>query len=893
MATGDDQRRRSGPAVSVHPSALSRLLRDLASVPAAAEAWTGHLTAGQVIGRFELQRELGRGGFGVVWEALDRELGRSVAFKAVRPGVTGEGVELLQREAEAVARLSHPNLVTLFDVGTCEHGPYLVLELLRGQTLEQRLALGPVALPEALRVAEEVARGVAHAHAEGVVHRDLKPSNVFLCTSGAVKVLDFGMAHAFGRKRHSGGTPAFMAPEQWRGAPEDERTDVFAMGVLLHELLSHELPFGEDGKAILAGRTAPELEVPGTPALGDLVGRMLAIDPVERPRHAGEVLEALVALRGETLRSPSTSATGRVRRRRPWRRVAALTALGTVLGLLAGAALTWGRGPAAADGPPAIAVLPFDSLSSDPADQFFAEGIHGELITQLAKMSGLRVIARGSVQAYRGGARDLGAIARALGVTSVLEGTVQRAGGRVRVQAHLIDPRTGQERWADRFDRDALDVFALQTEVAIQIAGALGARLSETERRLVERPPTRDAEAQALYQRGLTLWERSLGVDADNAAATKLLQQAVDRDPSFALAHAQLAVALSEWKGDCPTARRHAERSAAADPQLPMAHFALSHLRYDCERDVPAAVREARLAVAGLPGDGPVRSFLGLLELAAGRFDAGLAEMDTALTLDPRNYPVAIELARQATFMRRWDLAARGCEKALAVAPSDAHAQVSCALLPAWRDGNLEPARQVLAGLDLEAPAHGDFAMSLLQLLTFLPAETMARARAGRLPEPLSVNPTLPQAFVIGCAQAALGRGAEARAAFQQAEARLEPLRAASPGDALLALLLARVRAGLGRSDEALAETRTLGDHVTEEQRRSGVLRFTAEIATAAGRPEAALAALAAVVQRPDGLFTPASLRVDPRFAPLRGEARFEALVAPRTAGAAPAARKP
>lgn len=878
MAHDDRQTRPRGAEHTAHPSALSRLLRDLASVPVDEEAWKGHLSPGLVIGRFELVRELGRGGFGVVWEAHDRELGRAVAFKAVRPGLAGAGEERLQREAEAIARLSHPNLVTLFDAGSCEHGPYLVLELLRGQTLERRLAHGPVPLPEALRIAVEVARGVAHAHAEGVVHRDLKPSNVFLCESGAVKVLDFGMAHAFGRRRASGGTPAFMAPEQWRGAPEDERTDVFAMGVMLHELLSGELPFGEDGKAVEAGRAAPELDVPDAPALGDLVSRMLALDPVARPRHGGEVLEALLALQGGSAGTSSTGTTGRVRRRRPWRRMAAVTALGVAAGLAVGAAMAWRRAPAQAAGPPTLAVLPLDSLSSDPDDQFFAEGIHGELITQLAKLSGLRVIARGSVQGYRGGQRDLAAIGEALGATSLLEGTVQRAGGRVRVQARLVDPRSGHQLWADRIDRDVGDVFALQTAVALEIAGALGAHLSDAERRLVERPPTQDPEAYELYRRGLAYWQRSMGVDADNATAQALFERALALDPGFALAHAHLAVLASEWKGDCAGARVHAERAAALDAQLPQVHFALGHLRYDCEDDVAGAVRELRQAVAGAPGDALARSFLGLMASSAGEFSGGLVEMDTALSLDPRNFVVAIELARQATFLRRYDLAARGCEKALAVAPDDTHARVSCALLPAWRDGDLEPARQVLAGLAIEAPAHGDAAMSLLQLLTFFPDETVARARTGRLPDPFATSPAIPRAYVAACAEAALGQAAAARAAFRQAEAELAPLLAASPADPLLQVMWARVDAGLGRDEAALAATRRLLGAVTEEQRRAGVLRFTAEIAAAAGRREEALQALAAILERPDGLFTRASLRIDPRFASLWGDPRFEAL---------------
>jgi eukaryotic-like serine/threonine-protein kinase len=887
VAHDDGQSRQPGAASAAHPSAFSRLLEDLAAVPPAEDAWRGHLSAGQVIGRFELVRELGRGGFGVVWEALDRELGRAVAFKAVRPGLAGPGQERLHREAEAIARLSHPNLVTLFDAGTCEHGPYLVLELLRGQTLEQRLALGAVPLAEALRIAAEVARGVAHAHAGGVVHRDLKPSNVHLGESGAVKVLDFGMAHAFGRRRAGGGTPAYMAPEQWRGAPEDERTDVFAMGVMLHQLLTGVLPFDDEGQAFEAGRAAPELDVPGAPAVGELAGRMLALDPVARPRHAGEVLEALLPLLGEASRSSSTGTAGLVRRRRPWRRAAALTTAGALAGLVAGAALVWRGAPAVPDGPPTIAVLPLDNLSADRDDQYFAEGIHGELITQLARMHGLRVIARGSVQAYRGGERDLKEIARTLGVTSVLEGTVQRAGGRVRVQAQLVDPRTGHQLWADRFDRDAGDVFALQTEVALQIAGALGARLSEAERQLVERPPTRDAEAYERYRRGLALWQRSMGVDADNAAALVLFEEAVERDPGFALAHAQLAVVLSEWKDDCEEARQHAEQAAALDRQLPQAHFALGHLRYDCEQDPQGAIRELRLAVGGAPGDAVARSFLGLMLSSTGAFTEGLAEMDAALTLDPRSYLVAIELARQATFLRRYDLATRGCQKALAVAPSDPHALVSCALVPAWRDGDLEPARRVLAGLTLARPAHGDSAMSLLQLLTFLPAETLERARAGRLPEPFASGPIIPRDYVVGCALSALGRAGEARAAFARVDAQLRPLLAASPGDALLRALEARADAGLGRAEEALAATRRLLGELREEQRRAGVLRFTAEIAAAAGRPEEALAALETVLARPDGLFTPASLRVDPRFASLHGLPRFERLAAGSAATAA------
>ncbi len=308
----------SGSSPGVKPGALTALLEELAVAPEEAQggAWEGLLRAGAVIGRFELVRELGHGGFGVVWEARDRELGRSVAFKAVRAGgKTTVREERLLKEAEAAARLQHPNIVTLHDVGRAEQGPYLILELLKGHTLAERRAQGTLPLREALRIGVEVAKGVAHAHAHGVVHRDLTPGNVFLCEDGQVKVLDFGMAHAFGQRKVDGGTRAYMAPEQARGAPEDERTDVFALGVILYEMLSSELPF-PDAEALASASPAPGLEVPEAPALGELVGRMLEKDSVKRPRDGGEVLSALTTFQQELERLPST-ASAPVRTRRP------------------------------------------------------------------------------------------------------------------------------------------------------------------------------------------------------------------------------------------------------------------------------------------------------------------------------------------------------------------------------------------------------------------------------------------------------------------------------------------------------------------------------------------------------------------------------------------------
>jgi len=872
--------------------ALSVLIRELAATPIVGEQWGESLAPGERIGRFRLVRELGRGGFGVVYEAHDLELGRSVALKAVRPGKLRLSGQQLLREADAIAQLSHPNLVTLHDVGTCEHGPYLVLELLSGMTLAQRLGHGAMATAEALRVATEVARALEYAHGQGVVHRDLKPSNVFLCEGGLVKVLDFGMAHAFGLERISGGTPSYMAPEQARGAPEDERTDIFALGVILYRMLTGELPFGDGGKDLETSRAAPPLDSPAAPALGSFVARMLEKDPVKRPRRAAEVVAALTSFHEELERTGSTGTVARVqrRRRRLWG-VAALLAAGAILG--AGAAALVSRrslAPPKGSDMPCVAVLPLTSLSASQDDRFFAEGIHGELITQLAKLSGLRVIARSSVQQYRDGARDLGSISRTLGAGTILEGTVQRDGARVRVAVQLVDPRTRQEIWADRFDRDLADVFAIQTEVALEIARTLGAKITAAERRLVERPPTRDREAHDLYLRAVFYWERSMGIESDNRMAEELFARAVQRDPSFALAHATLSIVKSESAGspeECAGARRHAERALELDPDLPRAHAALGTYHRYCGKDVRAALREYEIAVHEAPGDAIARSTLGTLRMQVGQLDEGLAELQAALALDPRSYWVSDDLVRELAAVRRFDDAARVCERMRDIAPSDLHALAYCALIPIWRGGELAPASRVLDGLPRELPSSGVGAWSLYQLLSFFPQRTLDIIATGRFPDPFSsASPFIPRDYLAGCAHAALGHRGLAIAAFRAALGPLQERVRSIPDEPFPHLYLGRAYAGVGRVEEALSEARRAIELAREEHDKSAMLGFAAEVAAAAGRRGEAFEWLGAVLSRRDGLLTPSSVRVDPRFAPLRGDPRFAALVDEKSARA-------
>jgi hypothetical protein len=295
----------ASPEPHVAAGGITALMRKLAAAPTDdfERAWRRVLVPGGVIGRFELHREVGRGSFGVVFEARDRQLGRLVAFKAVKPGRESQVMfrqELMQKEAEAAAQLNHPNIVSLYDVGSCESGPYLIMELLKGESLRERIRRGRIPLPETLEIAIQIAWALDHAHGVGVVHRDLKPANVFLCASGQVKVLDFGIAQVFGAgTRKAVGTPAYMAPEQWREAPQDPRTDVFGAAATLAEMVTGRLPYRvtEDWSAVLEPGARPHVDAPGTPPqLVALLRRGLSPNPEARPRDGHAWLAALLEI---------------------------------------------------------------------------------------------------------------------------------------------------------------------------------------------------------------------------------------------------------------------------------------------------------------------------------------------------------------------------------------------------------------------------------------------------------------------------------------------------------------------------------------------------------------------------------------------------------------------
>jgi TolB-like protein/Tfp pilus assembly protein PilF len=590
---------------------------------------------------YRLLEPLGHGAMGEVWLAEDLQLPRRVAVKLLprHLAADAESVERLLREAQAAASVDHPNVVVVHEAGMVNGQPFLVMQRVEGETLEARLSRGRLGVDEAIQLASAIADALAEVHALGIVHRDLKPSNIML-TSRGPKILDFGIAavRGAGRMTEAGvavGTPLFMSPEQVRGLPPDNRSDLWALGVILHQSLTGALPFAGESFAATA-QSVLERQPPAPsrqnhavpPALDYVVEKLLRKDPQLRYARAEDLLADLASLAA----GPDGDATG-----------AATVA-----------------GAPAAPSAPRLAVLYFEALSADPDDAFLAEGLTEDLVVDLARVEGLRVAARGELQPFRG--RDLPprTIARELGVDYIVQGSVRRAGQRARISAQLVRASDGHASWAERFDRTLEDLFEVQAEVSRRIVEALQVTLRPAEREMLDRAPTRNREAYELYLRARALLDQS---ERDpNVRAGEVLERAVELDPDFALAHAALAECYGSrgsawWAGKeiVEQARPHALRALELDPDLPEAHMAMGFV-HRLEGDAEGLMREFRLAAPPDTTDPTLLRWAGWCFLTQGRAPEALEVLERANRLHPRNYRIASALADcYATLDRRDD----------------------------------------------------------------------------------------------------------------------------------------------------------------------------------------------------------------------------------------------
>ncbi len=724
------------------------------------------LPEGTRLGPYRIRSPLGAGGMGEVYRAHDTRLDRSVAIKVLpeRLATDAEALARFEGEAKAVAALSHPNILAIHDFGKSGEISYAVTELLDGQTLRRRLSEAVIPPRKAIAYAQQIAQGLAAAHDRGIVHRDLKPENLFVTVDGIVKILDFGLAIQIATPQGPGashapttpgrtdpgtvlGTFAYMSPEQVRGRRVDARSDLFALGLVLFEMLTGSSAFRRDSPpetmAAILRDDPPRLTLPGTDAPADLeqvILHCLEKQPEERFQSARDLAFALHVLErdGTASRPPGSTTSGTER----------LTASGRA------------RTVATAS----IAVLPFRNLSTDPENAYFSDGMTEEIISALSRIEALRVAARTSSFAFKDKNEDVRSIGEKLSVRTVLEGSVRRAGDRIRITAQLIDVADGYQVWSENFDRQMRDVFEVQEEIARAISAALKVRLLAGEQTLVT-PGTRDIEAYNLYLKGRYFFNQR-----DPRRAIESFEAAIARDPRYAAAHTGLAESygIYGFYGGFPTreafgrARSAANRARELEPDSPDVHLSLGIIDHYYGWDFESEERHLRRAIALAPETSDGYSWLSLLLGLVGRCDEALEVARKAVRLEPLSANVQTNLAWSYYGVRRFDDAHREMEKALAL---DAQA-----MYPLW-------------GIGVCRQALGD-----------LPGAIEAYTRSVAVTERRLTFPVA----LLGGALGAAGRRDEAERILRELEER-------HAREYVPPLHLSLIAIGLGRKDAALA----------------------------------------------------------------------------------------
>ena len=656
---------------------------------------------GQTLGHYRILEQIGAGGMGVVYRAHDESLDRDVAIKVLPAGMLADETarKRFRKEALALAKLNHPNIEAVYEFNSQDDADFLVMEYIPGVTLSDKLAAGPLPEKEILRLGTQLAEGLAAAHEQNIVHRDLKPGNLRVIPDGRLKILDFGLARlvrpltdvdvtaSLTESKTIAGTLPYMAPEQLRGEPVDARTDIYAAGVVLYEMATGRRPFEHQLPTALAeeiqhkpapppGRLKTDLSV----HLEEIILKCLEKEPERRYQSARELLVDLRRLASPTAEiSPrrEPQGLGWLSRRRAL--VASVVAVVVVALAAVGILVRQRFWPTAH--PPAgkimLAVLPVQNLSGDPEQDYFSDGLTEEMIAQLGRLQPQRlgVIARTSAMRYKRTTKAIDEIGRELGVAYILESSVRREANRVRITAQLIQVRDQTHLWAENFERDLADVFAVQSDVSRRVADSLALQLLPAQHAALTRAPTRNPEAHEAYLKGRYYWEKR--GQANLQKALDYFEQAIQEDPTFALAYAGLADTYFILADNiylpnrevCPLARASAEKALALDDGLAEAHASLGGVLTNCEWDWAGAEKELRRAIAEDPAYSPAHHWYAVLLASIGRDDEAIAQSQQARQLDPLSPRINTGLGLRLYLARHYDEAVSQLQKAVELHP--------------------------------------------------------------------------------------------------------------------------------------------------------------------------------------------------------------------------------
>ena len=878
---------------------------------------------GQTFSHYRIVALIGGGGMGVVYEAEDVRLGRHVAVKFLPEGLADseEALDRFSREARAASALNHPHICSVYDIGEEQGRPFLVMELMRGQTLKEQIAGKALPLGRVLALGAQIADALEAAHHQGITHRDIKPANIFVTEHGEAKLLDFGLAKRSAGAAGAGveahddrtvtrmeevtapgttmGTVSYMSPEQARGETVGPPSDLFSLGVVLYEMATGVLPFrGQSATeiidAILHEDPVPPVRLsPDVPAeLERVLAKALEKDPALRYQGAAEIKADLKRIQRDT--GPVPLAAPEPPRRRHRRALVHGTVAAAVV-LVSAGLWYWGSAGSpvpAESGPVRIAVLPFENLGT-PEDGYFADGITDEVRNKIAALPQLAVIARSSVMGYKGGGKAPEVVAKELNARYLLTGTVrwQRAEAgqsRIRVAPELLEV-TGEgpptQRWQDSFDAVVEDVFRVQTEIATRVAGAMKVSLGAKEQQQLAGQPTTNLAAYEAYLRG----------EAQTGNSSPVLQraiahyeQAVALDPSFAIAWARLSsqrtflyynsVALTP--GLAQAALEAANKALTLAPGLPLGRLARGQYYALVEKNPERALEDCRQD-PGAPSDPSLFECMAQAETTLGQFDAAIGHLEKALEIAPRSATTAGRRAIMLLWTRRYRDAIEASDVAIRLEPSNA-AAVEGKAMGFLGLGDLEGARRTIAERPREVEA-AELVMNFglyWDLMWVLDAEQQKLLLS--LPVEAFGGDASSRALVHAQTHALNGNMAEVRRYAEEARRGFEIQSAQNLGNEQMVVAHALALAYLGRREEAIR----VGQHalaLAPVARDAYGGRYSVHqmvrIYMILGEREKALDLLEPLLTDQYYL-SPAWLAIDPNFAPLKGHPRFEKLLA-------------